>query len=84
MSEIHLKGQRIKSARSFAWNLMKKCVLYDRQRLCSKSDVGYGEMVAVFVIQTEGVDKILAETGLELSEEEKEKCLLIYSWYPMT
>lgn len=29
----------------------------------------YGEMVAVFVVQTEGVDKILAETGLELSEE---------------
>ena len=24
----------------------------------------YGEMVAVFVVQTEGVDKILAETGL--------------------
>ena len=44
----------------------------------------YGEMVAVFVVQTEGVDKILAETGLELSEEERKSAALIYSWYPMT
>lgn len=41
-------------------------------------------MVAVFVVQTEGVDKILAETGLELSEEERKSAALIYSWYPMT
>ena len=44
----------------------------------------YGEMVAVFVVQTEGVDKILVETGLELSEEERKSAALIYSWYPMT
>ena len=44
----------------------------------------YGEMVAVFAVQTEGVDKILAETGLELSEEERKSAALIYSWYPMT
>lgn len=43
----------------------------------------YGEMVAVFIVQTEGVDKILAETGLELSEEERKSAALIYSWYPM-
>lgn len=36
----------------------------------------YGEMVAVFVVQTEGVDKILAETGLELSEEERKRCCI--------
>lgn len=44
----------------------------------------YGEMVAVFIVQTEGVDKILAETGIELSEEERKSAALIYSWYPMT
>ena len=44
----------------------------------------YGEMVAVFVVRTEGVEKILAETGLELSEEERKSAALIYSWYPMT
>lgn len=44
----------------------------------------YGEMVEVFIVQTEGVDRILAETGIELSEEERKSAALIYSWYPMT
>lgn len=56
MSEIHLKGQRIESARSSAWNLMKKRSYMTDKGFAVKA-MRYGEMVAVFIVQTEGVDK---------------------------
>ena len=71
MSEIHLKGQRIKSARSFAWNLMKKMRSYMTDKGFAVKAMRYGEMVAVFVVRRKAWTKILAETGLELSEEER-------------
>lgn len=44
----------------------------------------YGEMAELFIVRTEGVDKILSETGVSLSEEEKNSAALIYTWYPIT
>ncbi len=50
---------------------MKKMRSYMTDKGFAVKAMRYGEMVAVFVVRRKAWTKILAETGLELSEEER-------------